>query len=260
MGGIRPPCLALALIKRGNKSQVKLSDIFAVQWLSAPQGLKLALLEDNPDQTDEMCFDYLTPVERAEVQFKGSPSSRRAWLLGRLASKVAVGALWPGAEVEVTKGPLGRPLLSCDGFGERYVSISHTPGAALASAGERPVGVDLERARRSLNQRLLRFAFSPSELELIPGIGSNTGIEIDSVTVNDNLTGGYPGALSLWCAREAAAKSKGLGLLNHLSQVRVTGADWACGHLTVCWKGVGEVWEAEVILQITGPWLTALAV
>lgn len=247
-------------MKRQMKSSAKLSNIFVVHWLPAPNGLKLALLEDNPALTDDMYSGYLSFSEKVREKLKTSPSVRRNWLLGRLATKIAAESLWPESEMEVVRGPQGRPLF---GFGRRvgrHVSISHTGGAALAAVGEIPVGVDLERAERFLSQRVLGFAFSPAELELIPGGGGFIGPGDSPDSGDSSGRANFPWALALWCAREAAAKSRGLGLLNHLRQVRVTGADWPAGQLTVDWVGEGEPWRAKVFLQITGPWLTALAV
>jgi phosphopantetheinyl transferase (holo-ACP synthase) len=68
----------------------------------------------------------------------------------------------------------------------------------------------------------------------------------------------FPARLALWCAKEAAAKSWGRGLLEHLPRVRVTEADWPAGRLTVAWRG-REGGISEVRLARWDDYLVALA-
>lgn len=68
----------------------------------------------------------------------------------------------------------------------------------------------------------------------------------------------WPAHLALWCAREAGAKAWGLGLLNHLEQVRVGRADWAAGRLRVDWLGPEPV-SIWADLITAGDYLLALA-
>ena len=189
-----------------------------------------------------------------------APAAHRSWLLGRLAAKEAVGRLWnlPPAAVEVLKGPDGAPVAASSqrALAVGCLSISHTSDAAVAVAAETPVGVDLERLDRPVSPRAWRWAFSPAEQKML-----------------EEADGGYPPELALWCAKEAAAKSWGRGLLNHLNQVRVLQADWPAGRITVGWlpdetpaDGATEDFpdgsgpdRAEVQLMIYDRFLAALA-
>ncbi|MDR3038407.1 MAG: 4'-phosphopantetheinyl transferase superfamily protein [Candidatus Adiutrix sp.] len=102
------------------------------------------------------------------------------------------------------------------------------------------MGLDLEPWTRPIADRAWEWAFSPGERRLAEGVS------------------GFPARLALWCAKEAAAKSWGRGLLNHLGRVRVSGADWPAGRLTVAWLG-REAAVREVRLSRWDSWLVALA-
>lgn len=215
-------------------------------------GINMAFIPDDPECPSSLLSMDLTDRERKEGRQKSAPAAYRGWLLGRLAAKEAVGRLWhlPPAAVEVLKGPDGAPRASS---GERVlaaggVSISHTSDAAVAVAAEAPVGVDLERLDRPVSPRTWRWAFSPEEQKLLDGAADR-----------------FPPELALWCAKEAAAKAWGRGLLNHLNRVRVLRADWPAGRMTVGWvrdenrtDGLGPH-LAEVRLMIYGRHLAALA-
>lgn len=228
----------------------------------------MAFVYDDPECPASILSAGLTPRELAEGRQKIAPAAHRSWLLGRLAAKEAVGRLWnlPPAEVEVLKSPSGAPLAGSysrpSALGR--VSISHTAGAAVAAAAvDVSVGVDLERLDRTISRRVWRWAFSPEEQKMLEG-----------------ASGRFPPELALWCAKEAAAKSWGRGLLNHLRRVRATRADWTDGRMEVGWfpdqapadgtancSGVGpdcsqsasDRLRAEVRLLIYDGYLAALA-
>ena|GEM_PF-2104883 len=199
----------------------------------------LALLPDDPALDPDCWSSLFSPPEWAEGRQKSAPAAFRAWFLGRLAAKAAVGRQWGRRpdQVEILKGSRGRPEL----VGGGHVSISHTDGAAVAAAGPEPLGLDLERRDRLISERLQRWAFTGSELELAEAAPPF-----------------WPGPLALWCAREAGAKAWGRGLLNHLEQVRVGWADWAAGRLRVDWLG-SEPASIWVDLINAGDYLLALA-
>jgi len=208
-----------------------------LHWLPAPEGLFLAAVKDDPGLTDQDLAVHFSP---GELTARRSGAGARGWLLGRLAAKAAAGRHFqlPPAEVEIRSEPGGRPW----GFPGGFLSLSHTRGAAAAAAG-RPVGVDLEPWSRSLSDRAWVWSFTPGERRL-----AETG-------------GPFPARLALWCAKEAAAKSWGRALLEHLPRVRVAAADWPAGRLTVTWRErggkTGEV--SEVRLSRWDAYLVALA-
>ena len=210
-----------------------------------PGGDILALILDRPAFNPAGLENWFSPREMAEGRGKTAPAAHRAWLLGRLAAKAAASARWgrsPSA-AEISSAADGRPLLTLtDGpEGATQVSISHTGGAAAALAGAGPVGVDLELASRPMTERMRNWAFTPAERRLAAEAAES----------------GWPGPLALWCAREAAAKSWGRALLNHLEEVRVAEADWTEGRLAVDWLGPGAR-RGEIRLKMFNGFLLAL--
>jgi phosphopantetheinyl transferase len=197
----------------------------------------LAAVTDNPAWAEQ---ELAAPLSPRELGARRGGAGSRDWLLGRLAAKAAAGRRWrlPLAEAEIGSGPDGRPWSFQAPAG--FVSLSHTPGAAAAAAAGRPVGVDLELWSRSLSDRAWNWSFTSGERRLA------------------ETSGPFPARLALWCAKEAAAKSWGRALLEHLPRVRVAGADWPAGRLTVAWHGRGgEV--SEVRLSRWDAYLVALA-
>lgn len=192
-------------------------------------GLNVAFIRDLAEYPSELLAAPLSPKERAEGLKKSAPTAHRHWLLGRLAAKEALGKLWdiPAEEVEIIKGPSGRPIARSAQRPRAagFVSISHTQGAAIAAAGSTPVGIDLERLDRQISPRVGKLAFDDLEMELATSAQGQQQIAM----------------LSLWCAKEAAAKSWGRGLLNYLTQVRATWADWENGRITVSWRPSDEI-------------------
>ncbi|UQZ89734.1 hypothetical protein C4J81_11160 [Deltaproteobacteria bacterium Smac51] len=204
--------------------------------------MRAAILPDPGGCGGEGLF---SPAELESFAAVKSPAARHSRMISRLAAKVAGGCLWGMSpeELELRKGPEGRPDLWRTGGNERlgFLSISHTAGAAAAVAGRVPVGIDIERTGRVLKPSLINWAFTAGELKLA-----------DRANEED-----LP-HLAMWCAREAAGKSWGIALLNHFDQVRVTGADWNRQTLTVSWLGP-ENYRAEVLLGRAGDFLLALA-
>jgi len=220
-----------------NKVKIDLAGL--PHWLPAPGGLFLAAVKDDPVWADQDLAALLSPGELAA---RRAGAGARGWLLGRLAAKAAAGRRWrlSPAEVEIKSGPEGRPLSLRDSAPVGFISLSHTRGAALAAAAGRPVGVDLEPWSRPFSDRAWTWSFTPGERRL-----ADSG-------------GFFPARLALWCAKEAAAKSWGRGLLNHLPRVRVAEADWPAGRLTVTWRGRGRK-TSEVRLSRWDAYLVALA-
>jgi phosphopantetheinyl transferase len=210
-----------------------------LHWLPAPGGLFLAALKDDPVWVDQDLAALFSP---GELDARRGGAGARGWLLGRLAAKAAAGRRWrlPPAEVEIKSGPAGRPWSFRASAPAGFISLSHTRGAAAAVAAGRPVGVDLEPWSRPLSDRAWVWSFSPGERRLAESGGF------------------FPARLALWCAKEAAAKSWGRALLDHLPRVRVAEADWPAGRLTVAWRG-RERESSEVRLSRWDAYLVAVA-
>lgn len=216
-----------------------------VRWPYVNGGCCLALVDGEPGGPAGRAAQVLSPAEKDEGKIKSSPAAYRAWLLGRLAAKAAAADFWhlPPERVEIFRNPDGRPILRLPGESTGQVSISHTAGAAAAVVGSGPdgLGVDLERLDRSIDERAWHWAFSDDERHLAENV----------------LRTGFPPRLSLWCAKEAAGKACGLGLLNNLARVRVTAADWTAGLVKVSLSGPEKA-EVTIRLIVCGPYLTAL--
>ena len=141
------------------------------------------------------------------------PETRRIeWLLGRAVAKDAVRAflrertnlLLEPADVEILPDANGRPTVQGNWAAALdavpVVSVSHTGGIAVAIAGDQllvaGVGVDIETIGR-MSEAVEQIAFTAEELALIAG----------------HRAASEDWSLRLWCAKEAAAKATGLGML-----------------------------------------------
>jgi len=156
----------------------------------------------------------LSRRERAHFAQLAFPQRRRdEWLAGRTAAKEAVaelirvesGADVPLADIEILPEPLGRPSVvapALDGL-RAVVSISHAGGQAAALAAlvaedeEESVGFDIE----PLGQRPAGFhaaALSERERRLLADLPADVAERWH---------------VRCWCAREAAGKAAGSGVV-----------------------------------------------
>lgn len=144
---------------------------------------------------------------------KGPEVRRIEWLFGRAAAKDAVRQMLKNrhqmdicpADIEIGQDEDGRPVARVLGWGESALvpslSIAHTDGLAVALAGycregER-LGIDIERIRER-QEAFQEIAFNEDELALLE-------------TLED--PGRDEWVTRLWCAKEAAAKALGKGLV-----------------------------------------------
>ena len=112
------------------------------------------------------------------------------WVLGRAAVRDA--AVSVGLSIDrVETSPEGAPVLPGSPWG---ISIAHTTGVVLGAIGPGRIGIDIERVDRDVS-RLLR-ALLPGEEELTVSLG----------------------AVSIFVAKEAAAKATGQGLGSSLAR------------------------------------------
>ena len=143
-------------------------------------------------------------------------ASRRRWLRGRLAAKDAVrclmleryGLVASLETIGVLPDDLGQPRVSCaslpGGGGEILVSISHCGNSSVALAAERSasclaVGIDVA-LQAGDHEGLAEGGFAPHETALLE--------EWPAPLRADWL-------LRLWCAKEAAGKALGVGLMGN---------------------------------------------
>ena len=134
---------------------------------------------------------------------------RRAdWLMGRVAAKDAVrhwaaarGMNLSPADVDILNADNGRPYVRCAAItgAPPAISLSHSGGGAVAIAADADseVGIDLQRLQRVDGDALIRGGMSEREAALLAPLGADQQLRA---------------AVSLWSAKEAAAKAAGLGL------------------------------------------------
>jgi malonyl CoA-acyl carrier protein transacylase/phosphopantetheinyl transferase (holo-ACP synthase) len=158
---------------------------------------------------------------------------RALWLMGRIAAKEAV-QLWlrerheihvHSLAIEILTDELGKPFARLDpGIADLAVpnlSISHADSAAIAMIAEQSgtaVGVDLEEPRAGQPQAAPERAFSAGEIR----IARERGISL----------------IDLWCAKEAAAKALGIGLLGEPRRWQVEFIGPSSDRIAVLFEGV----------------------
>lgn len=188
-------------------------------WLEPPLDMGRPVWRDVLEQVQ------LSPQERAGCLRPTGPERRRTLRLwGRIAAKEAARRLWLAegrspvypADLTIEPDSRGRPLLrsriETDRCDLPVVSIAHTEDVAVAIASRDPaarVGIDVERVvpRGSSFEAI---AFTEGERALLDRIGENDRDEWIA---------------RLWCAREAAAKATGLGMVAGPRSVEAVGAD-----------------------------------
>ncbi len=204
------------------------SDAVAV-WLEPPADFA------RPIWSDVLEAVQLDPEERSELRALPGPRKRRtSRLWGRVAAKEAVRRVladrgsephYP-ADLVIVADRYGRPRLRSRltpeaGEEEASVSIAHTEGVAIALAALSPearVGIDVERIvdRETGFEEL---AFSESERSLL-----------DQLTADGTSRAEW--VARFWCAKEAAGKSTGRGLMVGPASVEVLG--WEVSKQSLC--------------------------
>ena len=141
-------------------------------------------------------------------------------LMGRVAAKDAVrhwaaarGLSLSPADVEILNADNGQPYVRCAAItgAPPVVSLSHSGGGAVAIAADAgsEIGIDLQRLQRVDGDALIRGGMSTLEAALLEPL--DVALRLRA-------------AVALWCAKEAAAKSGGLGFAGKPR-------DWVVGHL-----------------------------
>ncbi|NTU64773.1 MAG: 4'-phosphopantetheinyl transferase superfamily protein, partial [Chloroflexi bacterium] len=165
-----------------------------------------------------------------------SSKRRRDWLLGRIAAKDAVrlllkeqwGLMLCPADIEITSAASGRPEMKGNWLPlveqPPIVSIAHSGDVAIAlvSADKNVhgVGIDLEPIDR-VGADIERVAFTPHEQQLLSSVDRSEW------------------ATRLWCAKEAAGKAVGCGLIGGPRELEIQEVD--CGSGVVVVKLLGEL-------------------
>ncbi|MEK7855246.1 MAG: 4'-phosphopantetheinyl transferase superfamily protein [Acidobacteriota bacterium] len=152
--------------------------------------------------SDDLARRYLREAERQVYQRLGK--KRQSWICGRVAAKDAIrNYLWSSgyphdifpAEIWIENDAAGKPVVSeLPGGIPLSVSISHKEGLGVANVGRsEDIGIDIEKiAPRETSFE--NAAFSANEIAMIPQEDRSEWIT------------------RFWSAKEAFAKSTGLGL------------------------------------------------
>ncbi len=202
------------------------SRVLAV-WLEPPADMT------RPVWRDVLEWVQLGPDERLRFRGRKGPETTKTHrLFGRIAAKEAVRRLrnlqgedpvYP-ADLEVVADSNGKPfirsLLEPDRSDLPAISIAHTEGVALALATLDPgarVGIDVERIVER-EEGFVEVAFTDDERRCLENVARDDCAEWIA---------------RFWCAKEAAAKSTGFGLLVGPASVVVVQADRETGVLTV---------------------------
>jgi len=141
------------------------------------------------------------------------------WLLGRIAAKDAVRDLFASlgirlypSQVIIQNDGTGRPLVRLDqnaglDLPVPRISISHKEAMGVALAVTVDVdgtpGIDMENVDRDISEALLEQSFNSDELEIL---------KTESSPVSEHI-------IQCWCAKEAAAKAKGMADLFHPGKI-----------------------------------------
>lgn len=174
----------------------------------------------------------LSQVERNYWYTLPETGSRRTdWLLGRVAAKDAIrqwshqvlGINLAPVDVEIYTTETGKPYAYCPTLQNVVlpdISISHTHGYMVAALGLEGmhIGIDLERQENCPSYQLLQEAFTPNEKLLLEQLSP----DIQPMAM-----------LGIWCAKEAAAKSAGIGLGGKLQAWEIIDYTPGFDHLTV---------------------------
>ena len=109
--------------------------------------------------------DALTEAEKSRAANLCHPLAHSQFIRGRAILRAAL-ALWlnvSAVEVPIRLTPDGKPFLDA---ADVHFNISHTAGFALFGIGQRPIGVDIERANPQRDcDGLVKRYFTPPEQE-----------------------------------------------------------------------------------------------
>lgn len=236
------------------------SSYFSDPWLQAETCLAcrridagmVALLEDGRGIWKRaLARQSLNEREREFWSRLPEKGVRRAeWLAGRVAAKDAarqwaeekLGLMLAPEEIEIDTDESGRPFARCtawetSGAGP-YISISHSHGNIVAIAADTPVGIDVETLSAGRDESWLLGVFGEQELALV-------------------ARQDMPTLLALWCAKESAAKSAGMGLRADPRAWQVVGCSSGGDRMRVAHESGSfavELWQRdEVVFALARP-------
>ncbi len=143
----------------------------------------------------------LDRTEREQLDAMTVPKRQRDWLAGRVAAKRAVqrrtGApLWAiGIRAIADGAESGRPFAILGGKRFEHLSITHAGDVAVAVSAGQPAGIDVEVIEP--RPELETLAFTETERADFDRLDGDNRDEAMTL---------------MWCAKEAVAKHRGVGL------------------------------------------------
>lgn len=148
---------------------------------------------------------WLHQNELAYLQTLRFEKRRSSYLLGRIAAKQAIIALFPSlspADIHIDFGVFGFPVVKCAAISNIKVSISHSDdiGIAVAYPEEHPMGIDIE-------------LIDPEQLSTL-----SSQIEVSEKALTTNSIADYT---VLWSIKEAVSKIFMTGLTMGLELLTV---------------------------------------
>ena len=145
---------------------------------------------------------FLDDSEHAQASAFQFPRRRKAFLLGRLAAKLALAPFLSETDrtkIRLTRGVFGQPLVEYPLLHHAEITLSHTESFAVALAFPRahPMGIDLETIDPGRAETIKsELKFSPAEKQWL----HSSAVEPSSAYV------------MLWTIREALGKALRTGL------------------------------------------------
>lgn len=180
-------------------------DVAPEVWISAIN------FDESLDSTlDVLAGEFLSNSEKSSLFALHHPHRRREWLCARIAGKEAAQSWWAregtdisASSVTISSLESGAPVIEPAGLS---ISLAHTTGFAVAAVAAGPVGIDVERANRTVHA--LQRSLTSAEKEECERHGRSP--------------------LEVLMAKEAAGKSLGIGLAGNPRgfTAECDGSDW----------------------------------
>jgi 4'-phosphopantetheinyl transferase len=168
-------------------------------WLAGPSCAGAV-----PDQL----WDILSATEKSRADRFLRPEDRALFIMARGTLRFLVGRATGVAAEAVTfaEGPFGKPYLA--GIRGPHFNVSHSGSFALIGLSEsRPIGVDIERMRRTGDElTVARRFFSAAEYRLLQNLEVDTMLSV---------------FYEIWTCKEAVLKAHGMGTSQHLKHFSV---------------------------------------
>lgn len=143
-------------------------------------------------------MEALSPAEHSRAARIASPSDRRRFVSGRALLRAILVRYLGDEPVVIESDEHGKPRLV---RGDLQFSVTHAGGVLVVAISCRAVGVDLEPAGAAARIAPLAVGFTTRERAALDGLEGATGRR---------------GLVTLWCAKEAAGKVLGEGLVRGL--------------------------------------------